>query len=344
MKIHNPNILGRALPNFLSDYLPNVRGLSGNTILSYKYSFILFLRFLEKEKKKSIIDIDIKDIGVEDVIAFLRHLESDRHNGTGSWNVRLSAIHAFFRYLAGIHPEYLDKSQRILNIAKKRGYSREIEFYEFEEVKAVLQAVDRSNRYGLRDYAILALMFNTGARAQEISDLKANDIELTKPFRVKFFGKGKKERICPIMPQTAFVLNEYIDEWRIDLHEPIPVFVNHLRTRLTRFGILYIFKKYTRLAAARQTSLNKKRLHPHSMRHSAAIHLLRSGVDPITISHWLGHSSINTTNKYLKIDLKIKKEALEKAEEAVDGENNTKASWKANPDILKQLVALQIPV
>ena len=253
----NSNILAIALRGFFGDYLPSVRGISSHTILSYRDSFKLFLQFLAQQKGKSVSDLDIESIGVEEVIAFLEHLEMNRYNCIGTRNIRLAAIHSFFRYLAGMYPEHLNKSQRILSIPFKRTTTRVVEYLEFEEITAVLEAVDRSKIYGRRDYTILSLMFNTGARVQEIVDVKANDLQLTKPFGVNLHGKGKKERICPLWPQTAQVLREYVEEQSIDLRKPVYIFTNHLGKPLTRVGVWYILGKYLRLAAVRQPSLKK---------------------------------------------------------------------------------------
>ncbi len=339
MKPNGFNSLGVALRGFLATYLPSLRGMSSHTILSYRDSLKLFLQFLAERQRKPVSALNIESIGAEEVVAFLEYLETGRHNGVGTRNVRLSAIHSFFRYFAGIHPEYLDKCQRILNIPFKRSSTRTIEYLEFEEITAVLQSVDRSKADGRRDYALLSLMFNTGGRVQEIVDLKADDLQLTRPFSIRIHGKGKRERICPLWPQTAGVLAEYVEERGVDLRRPVPVFTNHLAGPLTRFGVRYILAKYLRLAAVRQPSLSKKRLHPHSMRHSTAVHLLKSGVDLSTISHWLGHCSVNTTNKYVAIDLEMKLKAIEKAR-PVDAPPNVHRLWRKDSHILAWLESL----
>lgn len=335
----NSNILAIALQGFLSDFLPRVRGLSPHTVLAYRDSFKLFLQFLAQQKGKPISDLDVHSIDVAEVIAFLEDLETNRHNTISTRNVRLSAIQSLFRYLGGRYPEYLGKSQRVSDIPLKRMPTRTVEYFEFEEITAVLQSVDRSKAYGRRDYALLSVMFNTGARAQEIVDLRATDLQLSKPFSVSIYGKGKKERICPLWPQTAQVLSDYLEERCVDLKKPLPVFINHLGRALTRFGVRHILAKYVRLGTSLQPSLEKKSLHPHCMRHSTALHLLKSGVDLSTISHWMGHSSINTTNKYVTINLEMKRKAIEKAK-PLNCEINTKASWRKNPDILKWLESL----
>lgn len=339
MKTGQSNTLGIALRDFFSNYLPQLRGMSSHTILSYRDSLKLLLQFFAQQKNVTVSDLIIENIGIAEVIAFLDHLEVNRHNGIGTRNIRLSAIHSFFRYVAGIYPEHLEQSQRILSIPFKHTTTRVVEYLEFEEIMAVLQAVDRSQLDGRRDYALLALMFNTGARVQEIVDLKANDLQLSKPFSVRIFGKGRKERICPIWAETAHILREYIEERGIDVRNPVTLFSNHRGYPLTRFGVRYILAKYLRNATDIQPSLGKKRLHPHSMRHSTAVHLLKSGVDLSTIAHWLGHVSINTTNKYAAIDLEMKRQAIAKAKPLGD-ETNPQSSWRQNPDILKWLESL----
>lgn len=339
MKEKRINPLGIALKDFLGNYLPNLRGISAHTILSYRDSLKLFLQFLASQKNLHISKIEIQNIQVADIIAFLDHLETVRGNSVGTRNIRLATLHSFSRYLATTYPEYLDQAQRILNIPFKRTSTRMIEYLEFEEIQAVLRSIDCSKPDGRRDHALLLLMFNTGARVQEIIDLRASDCQLSKPFSVRIFGKGRRERICPIWEETARRLREYMEERGIDPRKPVPIFSNHLDTPLTRYGIRYILSKYLHKAAQIWPSLKKKRLHPHSMRHSTAIHLLKSGVDLSTIASWLGHVSINTTNKYVTLDLEMKTQAIAKAQPFDQTENPSKP-WRQDPDILAWLESL----
>lgn len=339
MKPTRPNTLAMALRGFLIEYLPKIRGSSPYTILSYRDSIKLLLLFLAQHKNIPVSDLSIDDMGVEEIIAFLEHLEENRHNQAGTRNSRLAALHSFFRYVAGIYPEVLDQCQRILNIPFKRRTSRTIDYLEFEEITAVLDSVDRTTQDGRRDYALFSLMFNTGVRVQELIDLKAIDLHLSKPFSVRIFGKGRKERICPIWPQTAHILCQHLEERRIDPREPVSVFTNHSGKPLTRFGIRYLLAKHLHNASIVRPSLGRKKLHPHSLRHSTAIHLLKSGVDLSTIASWLGHVSVNTTNKYATMDLEMKRQAMEKARPLTDG-NPSRGEWKQNPDLLTWLESL----
>jgi len=178
------------------------------------------------------------------------------------------------------------------------------------EIETVLAGIDRKTADGRRDYALLATMFNTGARVQEVIDLRANDLQLTRPYQLRLFGKGRKERYCPLWPQTAQVLMALCDERSIDLRSDARVFLNHRGACLTRFGVRYILAKHIDHVRPAVASLARKRLHPHSMRHSTAVALLKSGVDLSTISQWLGHASPTTTSRYATLDLDMKRDAI----------------------------------
>lgn len=339
MTTRSPNTLARALRDFFTDHLPRLRGLSPHTLQSYRDSLVLLLRFVATFRACPVAVLDLDGLGTQEVVAFLDYLEEERHNTTSTRNVRLAAIHAFFRYLAVEHPDQLERCQRILTIPFKRAQQRSIEYLEYEEIQALLSAINRATDKGQRDYALLVTMFNTGARVQEILDVRAIDLQLVRPFQVRLVGKGRKERLCPLWPQTAKVLRTYCEASYIDLRSEAPLFLNHRGNPLTRFGVRYILAKYHDRAKAIMPSLIKKRLHPHSMRHSTAVHLLKSGVDLITISHWLGHASVNTTHKYATIDLEMKRQALERAR-SPDQEATPTAPWRNEASILEWLEAL----
>ena len=237
------------------------------------------------------------------------------------------------------YPQHLEQAQRILSIPFKRTEVREVEHLDLAEIRAVLSTIDRATLEGRRDYALLGLLFNTGARVSEIVDLKANDLTLASPPSVLFHGKGNKQRRCPIWPETARLLRRLLEEIGGDPHQPETVFRNHWGRNLTRFGIRFILAKYIRRAAQQVPSLRPKRLHPHSVRHSCALFLLRSGVDLSTIAHWLGHADLNTTNKYLSLDLEKKRQALAKAKTVVMP-GRSSAAWRKNRNLIRWLEAL----
>ena len=337
MSTPQPNALARTLRQFFTDHLPHLRGLSGHTIHSYRDSLLLLLRFIGVHRGGRVAELDLADIDAEDIIGFLDYLEHQRGNTVATRNVRLAALHAYFHYVAVHEPDQLARSQRIVQIPFKRADQRTIDYLEYEEIQAVLQAVERTTSAGRRDYALLATMFNTGARVQEILDLRLCDLQLVKPFQVRLFGKGRKERICPLWPQTAVLLRELCAERQLDLRAAVPLFLNHRGQPLSRFGVGYILGKYLKRAQTTIPTLKGKRLHPHSMRHSTAIYLLKSGVDLSTISQWLGHVSLNTTNKYATIDLEMKREALARAKSPV---TDSPTNWRNDATILEWLEAL----
>ncbi len=333
-----PNILASALRAFFTDYVSSLRGLSSHTIRSYRDSLALLLRYVAAQRRRDVAVLDVDDLTADVVIAFLAHLETTRHTTVTTRNIRLAAFHTFFRFLATQHPDRLAHAQRILGIPFKRTRPRPIDYLEYEEIDSVLTAVDRATPAGRRDYTLLATLFNTGARVQELLDVRATDLQLTKPCQVRLLGKGRKTRTCPLWPQTGRLLRALCAERELDLRSEARLFVNHRGEPLTRFGVRFILAKHLRHAAATQPLLARKKLHPHSLRHSTALHLLKSGVDPLTIAHWLGHASVNTTNRYVAIDLEMKRKALAKAQPP--SAPARRPAWRRNATILQWLEAL----
>jgi integrase/recombinase XerD len=330
--------LACALRSFFTQHLPEVRGASPHTVRSYRDSLVLLLRFAAAHARRSVAQLDLDAFTPDVIIAFLNDGEQARRNRSSTRNVRLAAVHAFFRFVASVHPEHLEQCQRILAIPFKRSGARVIEYLEYAEIQAALLTIDRTTRDGRRDYALLATMFNTGARVQEILDLRPSDLQLALPAHVRLVGKGRKERLCPLWSQTAQLLRAYIGERGLTPASTQPLFVNHRAAPLTRFGVRYILAKYCDRARTTCPSLTGKRLHPHSMRHSTAVHLLKAGVDLVTISHWLGHASPNTTHRYAAIDLETKRAALTKARPTDIDEAVT--AWRSDATILDWLAAL----
>jgi integrase/recombinase XerD len=289
-------------------------------------------------RRRSVSHLDLDDLGPSEVLDFLHHLECDRHNLAATRNVRLAAIHAFFRYCATEDPAGLERCQRVLAVPFKRTRSRAIEYFDYDEIEAVLAQVDRTSPDGRRDYALLATMFNTGARVQEIVGISVQDLQLDGLPQVRLHGKGRKERLCPLWPQTAALLRALLGERGRDLPAEA-VFQNHRGGRLSRFGVRYLLGKYCSRAKAGTPTLKTKRLHPHSMRHSTAVHLLRAGIDITTISHWLGHASVTTTCRYASVDLDMKRKALEQAR-PTDFAASGPALWRTDASVLDWLESL----
>jgi integrase/recombinase XerD len=334
-----PTSLARALRAFFADHLPAVRGVSPHTICSYRDAFTLFLRFIADRRGRLVVKLDFEDVSPEEIVAFLQHLEDRRGNGASTRNARLAAIHSFARFVATISPEHLDLCQRIMAVPFKRARSRLVEYLESAEVAAILAAPRRTTTEGRRDHALLLTLFNTGARVQELLDLRPLDLQLVRPFQVRLRGKGRKERLCPLWPRTAKVLRTFLTDAGVDPGSTAQLFRNHRGEPLTRFGVRYILRKYAEVASSSATTLATKRIHPHVVRHTTAVHLLQAGVDMVTISHWLGHANVETTNRYAAVNLDMKRAAVAKAR-PLGKVDPAVAAWRSDATILTWLEAL----
>ncbi|MGL4890244.1 MAG: tyrosine-type recombinase/integrase [Billgrantia desiderata] len=333
--------LAKLLRGFFTDHLPGVRGLSRHTILSYRDAMILFLRYLAETRGCEVVDLNLSDFQPDEVIAFLEHLESARGNSVATRNARLAALHAFARYAANYAPEHLETCQRLLGVPFKRATHRVVEYLEGEELRALLDAIDRQTPVGCRDYALLLTLLNTGARVQELLDLRPMDLQLERPLQLRLYGKGRKERFCPLWPQTAAALRRLLAEQELTATGTERLFRNRRGGPLTRFGVRYLLRAYAARAQTSVPSLARKRIHPHTLRHTAAVHLLQAGVDIVSISHWLGHASIETTNRYAVIDLETKRDAIERAGPMGDPDIVAAMSpWRADTSVLAWLEAL----
>lgn len=313
--------------------------MSPHTVCSYRDAVTLLLRFLAKRHDRDVVRLDFKDLAPDDILAFLHHLETERHNATSTRNARLAAIHAFARFAAANHPEHLELCQRILAVPFKRARARLVEYLEAREIAAILDAPDRTTLDGRRDHALLLTLFNTGARVQEILDLRPADLQLVRPYQARLRGKGRKERLCPLWPRTVKTLRALFVENGVEPTSTAQLFRNRRGEPLTRFGVRYLLRKYARAASPAAPTLAGKRVHPHVLRHTTAVHLLQAGVDLVTISHWLGHASIETTNRYAAVDLEMKRAAVAKAR-PIGPVAPAVAAWHTDTTILQWLEAL----
>lgn len=313
MKAYQPTDLGRPIVRFFQEYLPTLRGMRCHTIRSYRDGMVLFLRFAAIDCGRPVESLMIADITADRVGRFLASLESERHNSITTRNARLAALHTFARFLVAENPEHMVALQQVLGIPFKRGACEApIEYLETKEIEALLAGINRETAAGRRDYAMFSLMFNTGARVQEIVSLRVCDVRLESPHQVRFQGKGNKIRLCPIWPRTAQLIKELIKQQDAGGQDPADqhVFLNGRGATMTRFGVRYLLQKHIVASAETAPTLAGKRIHPHSLRHTTAIHLLKAGVDFATISQWLGHASLNTTMRYARADIDLKRQAL----------------------------------
>jgi integrase/recombinase XerD len=313
MKPSTPTDLGRDLVRFFEDFLSGQRGLSPHTVRSYRDTLLLLLQFASRDTKRPVDKLEIRDLNVERITRFLSFLEVERGNGIATRNARLGALHVFARYLAAHHPEHVGLLQSVIGLPFKRGNQEmPIEYLEQAEMEALFKSIDRSTLLGRRDYALFALMFNTGARVQEVLNLKRRDIRLDAPCQVRLLGKGSKTRLCPIWPATAKLLRDLMNESTVaDVGAADTLLFTNARGQpLTRFGVRYLLRRYVVAATPCAPTLRDKRIHPHSVRHSTAVALLKAGVDFATISQWLGHAGLNTTMRYARADIDLKRQAL----------------------------------
>jgi site-specific recombinase XerD len=320
------NSLGRHLHTFFREYLTKQRNVSPHTVLSYRDTLKLLLRFAMKRLDKSIDALVIEDLGVETVLGFLDHLERERNNTVATRNVRLAALHVFYKHVAARDPV-------------KRAPRRTVHYLEIEELDAILKRIDRSTPEGRRDYGLFVFAYQVGARVEEVVSLRACDLQLDVLPQVRIWGKGRKERIVPLWPSTAALLRVWIEERKIDPRGVAPVFVNLRGRPLTRWGVCYLLKKYARAAAATMPTLAGKRIHPHVLRHTAAVHMLDAGADLGAIGDLFGHASQQTTWRYSHIRMERKRKTIEAC--APCGTSDaTVPIWRRDPDILTQLEAI----
>ena len=330
--------LGRALRGFFAENLPQVRGLSRHTVLAYRDALKLLLRYLEAHLGRSAATFDFPDLAPDHVLAFLAHLETGRGNCAATRNSRLAALHAFARYAAAHHPEHLELCQRILSIPFKRADQRLVEYLDADELQALLGAPEPTPD-GRRDYTLLLALYNTGARVQEILDLRPCDLHLERPWQARLHGKGGKPRWCPLWPETVQALQALLRETGCAAAGTEPLFRNRRGQPLTRYGVRYILHKHAGVAARSVATLAGKRLHPHVLRHTAATHFLQAKVDLVTISRWLGHADIATTGRYLAVDLEAKRAAVQQARPTPTAAAAT-AAWQEDAGVLAWLESL----
>jgi site-specific recombinase XerD len=335
-----PTDFSKSLTDFLSLYLPGEKGASSNTIHAYKDTFILFLKYMQDEKYINANKLILNDIKQESIIEFLDWLQKERRCSNSTRNARLAAIHAFFRYLQYRNPINLHEWQRILAIPIKRTEKPVVNYMSLDGIKLLLEQPCQSTPKGKRDLALLSLLYDSGARVQEIIDLTPSSINLNRPYTVKLSGKGNKSRIVPLMENQIRILTDYMESCKLTevYTGKYPLFFNGRRERFSRMGITLILKKYANKARSKDHALIPQNVTPHVLRHSKAMHLLQSGVNLIYIRDFLGHTSITTTEIYARIDSKYKREALEKVYIDVTNRKNGDTSlWYEDTELMEWL-------
>lgn len=341
MSITTP-LLGSILASFFNDHLKLQKGLRPNSITSYADAMRLFLQSVAKGAGKKITQLGLDDLDAESVSRFLNSLEQDRRNAAQSRNQRLAALRTFFEYVGQRFPDRLGQAQKVVFIPRKRTQPPEAVFLERDEIESTLSLLPGDGRHALRNRTLFVFLYNTGARVQEASDLRVSDVHFDPTPRVHLHGKGDKWRICPLWAETAALIRKLMSERASEGASDRPVFVGAKEAALTRFGIYKIIRRYTKHIVKQRSDGRPKVVSPHVWRHSTAVHLLEAGVEVNVIRAWLGHASLETTNRYAEITLRTKQAALQKCTPpgTADKRIPRKPLWQTDASLLDWLQSL----
>lgn len=330
--------LGPLVHSFFIDHLVTVKGLRPASVRSYRDTIRLLLCFVADQKGTKITRLELEDLSFEHVLGFLRYLEDERHNQPQTRNQRLAALHALFDYIARREPQMLDVCQQVAAIPMKRAAPAETHYLQRDEVQALLAHLPRTGRHALRDHALLLFLYNTGARVQEVADLRAGHLDLTNPPVVRLHGKGDKWRTCPLWAQTTQLLTQLLNSAEHPATADTPVFCSTTDRPLTRFGIYKIVRRH---AGHLDDAPTNRTVSPHTFRHTAAMHLLEAGVEVNVIRGWLGHADLTTTNRYAEINTKTKIEALRNTEPpGPSAASRPHPVWRSDETLLNWLASL----
>ena len=330
------NSFSRLLHVFFHEWAGQQRNLSHHTVLSYRDTWRLFLCFVSLRRKRTVDALSLGDLDAREVLAFLQHLEDDRKVSVGTRNCRLAAIHSFFAFVAYREPLAIAQCSEIARIPVKKMNRPAMCYLEAEEITAILRQPDQSKPEGQRDHALLAFLYNTGARIQEALNVCPQAIRFESPAQVELFGKGRKTRICPLWPETVDLLRALLK--RQPCADNKPIFVNCYGQPLGPAGVRFKLNRYVQAAAQEVPALAKKRVSPHTFRHSAGVQLVASGIDVTVIRDWLGHARLDTTNLYARANLETKRKALEQIDPST--KPGKPPRWKQDPKLLAWLNSL----
>jgi site-specific recombinase XerD len=309
----SPHDLAPFVTAFFVRHLPAERNASPHTIAAYRDALKLLLRFVADAMTRPAAKLQVEDLTVDRILQFLTALETTRRNTIRTRNARLAAIHSFFRYVLDSDPTLAAQCQRVLAIPLKKAARPVLGYLTDTELAHLLAQIDRSTVPGERDYVFIALLYDTGARIQELLDLAPRDFRWTPPSFVRLRGKGQRERVCPVLPQTARLVKRFLSTTGRGLDDATSVLQNRHGERLTRHGARYLLTKYVKRARVAFPHFDRVRISPHTMRHTKAMHLLQAGVPLITIKDILGHADVKSTEVYVQIDLEMKRDALTQA-------------------------------
>jgi len=329
------------LSGFLTDYLTGQKNLSSNTVSSYRDTFVLLFQFVQTEKMTPPEKLSIDDFNTTCIQDFLSWLENTRKCSISTRNQRLAALHSFFRYVMFKHPEYIHNCQQILGTCYKKVSMKTIHYLSEDQTRMLLAQPNATGNVGLRDAAMLSLLYDSAARVQEFIDLNISNIRLEKPAILTLTGKGRKTRHVPVMEDTAMLMRKYLKYIPTQYSEmERPLFISHTGNRFTRPGITHVIKKYCGQAFGMEGIGFP--VTPHILRHSKGMHMLHAGVNIYYIKEFLGHSDLSTTERYyVRADTEMKRKALEKvAVDIIPESSDKQPPWKKDADLLAWLKSL----
>lgn len=323
------------LETFFTEYLIAEVSASKHTIRAYRDTFVLFIDYMQREHRISVDKLQLSDFNREIICSFLKWLEDERKNSISTRNNRLAAICSFCDYLSRKKPDRLATWQSIRSIKIRRKQTKTMNYLTIDGLKLLLNQIPTDNIHGRRNLVLLSLLYETGARVQELIDLTPSNIRLETPSIIYLYGKGGKKRIVPLRDKIAQMLTLYMKENRLDLpsRNCSPLFFNSRYEKLTNSGITYIINTYADIARKINSSVIPDKISPHCFRHSRAMHLLQAGVNLVYIRDLLGHTSIQTTEIYARADTLQKRIALEKATEDVMTTEIKEASWETDSSL-----------
>jgi integrase/recombinase XerD len=324
--------------SFFHDHLQRMCGVSPHTVRAYRDTLRLLFNFLAEAKGCSVADLQLNDLHVNSVAAFLTQLESRRGNMAATRNCRLAAIRSFCKHLIRHDLSNADQYHPILALPSKKAKLPLASYLEPEDVRLILEKPDLRTASGQRDHALLLFLYNTGARVSEALAVRGADLSLLCPKQVLLHGKGKKDRLCPLWRDTVKALQR-LPAIR-EAHPGNSIFLNSHGNTLTRDGVAYILRKYVAMAAKEVPALRRRKIGPHTVRHSCAVALLQAGTDITVIRDYLGHASISTTSRYITTNLKMKRDVLEAFWRRAGISPANAKPWKPKPDLLAFLASL----
>ena len=341
-QIDNITDMAMLLKDFFETYLPKERGVSNHTIRSYSATFQSLYAFFKDNKGIRANKLFVKDLSRRSINDYLNWLEMEKGNKVPTRNSRLASVKAFCHYAQYKDFKNLARWQDILSIKSKKADMPYMSFLTQEGMKTLLSEVPTDTIQGRRHLAILAFLYDTGARANELISFSAHNLNLAKPYHVILSGKGRKKRIVPIHEKLVLILKAYMKDANIELNNisKQPLFVNAHGRKLTSAGLTHIIMMYADKVRENFPALMPERLSPHSFRHSKATHLLQAGMNIIYVRDFLGHSSVKTTETYVRMDSEQKRKALEAAAADIVPQSQTIEVWNDDEKLLNWLKGL----